>query len=408
MPAKVVFLAYANSQLHPLPTLNREDNDVFGTLVNRQLKGDFVIHRESFATLPNINKYLDIYANSLALFHYSGHAGDKSILLDDTEANATGIAYQLKESAKKGMLKLVILNGCSTAGQVKKLLEFGIPAVIATNSPVNDFSATEFAVRFFQNLSEKGMNIKNAFFDAIGPAQTATKKDLEIQVKTIRHLNFLEQFSVNTPLWELFCIDEESLEINPLSALSAPEQGLFIPNNLLNASLFDTLDKEGNVEILKIKEKERSGELVELADKQKEIINALPFPVGIHLQKLLCPAENDEGYDKVSLRRIEKIAEVFHTTMELMSFAMLSQLWELKLKGFISLIPPDLLESIKQYFYLTTQGRSTFKHLPFILSIREYFDTLNNGEGITYFIDELAILKDSAKPPILLRLPAIT
>ncbi len=121
----IIFLAYANSSTSPLPTLSREDDGVFSVLVNRQLKGHFLLHRDSFTTLEKINEYLGKYGERLALFSFSGHADGATLHLGDGSANARGIAHQLGASARAGKLKLVILNGCSTAGKVKALLEAG-------------------------------------------------------------------------------------------------------------------------------------------------------------------------------------------------------------------------------------------------------------------------------------------
>ncbi|MEZ4471740.1 MAG: hypothetical protein R3F60_13265 [bacterium] len=39
-------------------------------------------------------------------------------------------------------LQLVFLNGCSTEAQVRRLLDLGVPAVIATNRAIDDGVAT--------------------------------------------------------------------------------------------------------------------------------------------------------------------------------------------------------------------------------------------------------------------------
>lgn len=122
----VVFLAYANSKEHPLPALIEEEEQVYSALVNKALGGNFFIHRERYATPEKVNEYLGKFSDRLAVFLYSGHAGSTAVLLDDKEANAAGIALQLKQSVANGVLKLVVLNGCSTGGQVKALLEMGV------------------------------------------------------------------------------------------------------------------------------------------------------------------------------------------------------------------------------------------------------------------------------------------
>ena len=80
-------------------------------------------------------------------------------------------------------LKLVFLNGCSTRPQVKRLLDAGVPAVIATARPIDDAVATEFAVAFYQALTTGysgenrkitgGCSLATAFAQAEGLSKTA-------------------------------------------------------------------------------------------------------------------------------------------------------------------------------------------------------------------------------------------
>jgi hypothetical protein len=397
---KVIFLTFANNQQHPLPSLSREDDGVFGTLINRALKGNYFIHRDSFTSLEKINQYLGKYGDRLSVFLYSGHADGAGFHLDSDEANAKGIAYQLEESARKGNLKLVVLNGCSTGGQVKQLLEAGIPAVVATSAPIEDKSATEFSIRFFQALGEKRLTIKEAFEEALGAAQTATGRDLQLHtIPRGVELGIDVDSSGPGPLWGLFCNHPEALDINPLPMPSASTGNPdFVPNEKLTETLFETLFKAGCKDIRNLKEKEEEGEYIEIGDKQTATVNVLPFPVAIHLQKLLCPVEQEnEGFDKVSLRRVEQIGLVYHTTIEFLAFVMMAQLWELKIKDTATNLPADLLQTIQAYFYLTPKERAVYDYVPLIRQIRQYFDTLQNGAGIDYFMTELKELKDLAE-----------
>lgn len=95
MAMQVVFLAYANSQSNPLPSLAKEDKEVFASLVNETLKGNFIIHRESSATGEEINLFLGKYNNRIAVFHYSGHAGKEYVLLGGKQIFAAGISSEI-------------------------------------------------------------------------------------------------------------------------------------------------------------------------------------------------------------------------------------------------------------------------------------------------------------------------
>lgn len=397
MPHNVIFIAFANSQEHPLPTLTREEHGVYKILVNSN-KESFTIHRESNATLEKINEYLGVFVERISVFLYSGHAGKDSLLLTGMEANSNGIAYQLSASAKKGYLKLVVLNGCSTAGQVKRLLEAGVPAIAATNAPVDDKSATEFSLRFFENLFEKRMTIRHAFSDALGPAQTATRQDLGHPEKPARHINYVNELADNTPLWELFCKDPEAIDINPIPIRPAqPAITNFEPNERLTRTLFDTLYNDGNQVIKKLKEEEEETGDFNIYTIRKTLLQVLPYPVATNLRKLLCPFDDTEGYDKITSRRLSQIGEVFHIVMEFLGIIMIAQLWEMKLRNIAGQIPDDLVRMLHRYFYLNSRERETFDYLSFIHSLRQYFDTLNDNNGVTYFVEELERLRDFSK-----------
>lgn len=391
----VLFLAFANSQNNPLPSLSQEDDKVFSILVNRALKGQFFVHRDSYSTVEKINDYLGRYQDRLALFLYSGHAGGDAILLGEEEATAKGIAYQLGESARKNKLKLVILNGCSTAGQVKGLLDVGVPVVVATSAPINDKSATAFSIRLFQCLVEKRMTIRQAYEEALGPAQTAANFDLSEKIVN-RDLVLDDNSNKSEPIWGLFSNHPESFDTNPIpTRMSGGNKSNFEPNEKLTEALFKTLLDAGNRDIRNLHEKEEDGDYVEIGDKQTAIVNILPFPVAVHLQKLLCPIElENEGFDKVSLRRLEQIATVFHMTTELMSFIMVAQLWELKLMDMAKEMPGNLVDILRKFFHLSPQERAGFDNIQFIRSIRQYLDTLPTVKDSIYFVEELKRLKD--------------
>ncbi|HRI62372.1 MAG TPA: CHAT domain-containing protein, partial [Saprospiraceae bacterium] len=142
----VIFLAFANNPAQPLPNLEAEGESLYRTLTQGANQLFFQLHRESFATVEKLSHYLLEYQNRVAIFHFGGHAGQQNLLLEDIEANGEGVAALL---ARQQNLKLVFLNGCSTASQVAGLLKSGIPAVIATQAPVDDDRAKNMAAQFY-------------------------------------------------------------------------------------------------------------------------------------------------------------------------------------------------------------------------------------------------------------------
>ena len=77
------------------------------------LRQHFLSWSVSHATLGDIGYYLTLFRDRLGLFLYSGHAGRDVLLTEDGASRSGGIAHLLGQCKN---LKVVILNGCSTAG----------------------------------------------------------------------------------------------------------------------------------------------------------------------------------------------------------------------------------------------------------------------------------------------------
>ena len=115
-----LFLAFANRQSDPLPTLREEDDKACSLLSRRAGQGHYALHRDSYASLPKVAEQLLNYRDSLVAFLFSGHAGRDWLLLEDQSARAEGIA------------ELLGLCPCPA----RRLALPNHPAVIATSAPV--------------------------------------------------------------------------------------------------------------------------------------------------------------------------------------------------------------------------------------------------------------------------------
>jgi CHAT domain len=164
----VLFFAFANDRDNPLPNLEKEDELIYSLLAPRQAQMHFMVHRDSFADLDQITEFLTLYRKRIVLFHYSGHADGNGLLMGGEDAKARGIAELLAQCER---LKLVVLNGCSTQGQVRLLQEKNIPVVIATSAPVADNKAAEFSIQFYRSLANQE-NINEAYDAAKGKVLT--------------------------------------------------------------------------------------------------------------------------------------------------------------------------------------------------------------------------------------------
>ena len=180
----VVFLAFADarSDLSSLKVEGWSLKDQFAELKRRGLIDELVV--EEKASLERIYAVFQAYRDRIAIFHFGGHADGDRLLLESAfeprPAFAEGLASLLGQ--QRG-LKLVFLNGCSTRPQVKRLLEAGVPAVIATARPIDDGMATAFAAALYQALTTGysgkdrtitgGCNLARAFAQAAGFTRAA-------------------------------------------------------------------------------------------------------------------------------------------------------------------------------------------------------------------------------------------
>ncbi|MGE7774834.1 CHAT domain-containing protein [Chitinophaga sp. NPDC101104] len=385
---KKIIIAFANLPQAPLQSVTEEDEGIHNTLIAAN-RGDYSVHRESFATVSNINNAFSTYGAEIAIFHYAGHAGEQSLLFIDQAANGQGLAYLLKPSADAGALRLVILNGCSTGAQVDQLLALGVPAVIATSSAVNDLSARIFGVEFFKNICTKGMSIRQAFDAALKSAQLASQVPLGVDAPPARDLN-LPGKTPREPFWGLFFNNAAAVDVNPLP--SEPNKPLppYEPNAQLTQALFNALVKDGNLPAKQIDDR-RQTEIIEDNMLQKTILDVLPHPIAIQLKTLFAAEYGAEGLKQPGIKRLEQIGRAFHIASEFMGIIMISQLWELKITQKVENLPDEMMELLDKYFGLSIADRSVYDYSALIRSIRKYIDSLAD---VQYFVSELSTLRD--------------
>lgn len=145
---------------------NDPDNSLFGVSKEFQKildvfqpisKACAALHRP-WVTAEDIRLGFSSLTDDLLIFHFSGHAGENILQANNLQGTATIIfSKHLAEYIKPLAtgLKLVFLNGCSTRKQANFFLENGIPAVIATNKPIKDSYALDFAVRFYTEFTSR-------------------------------------------------------------------------------------------------------------------------------------------------------------------------------------------------------------------------------------------------------------
>jgi len=390
---EVIFLAYANSRQNPLSQLEEEYKAVYRILIDNDVQDSYQIHPDPFCTVRTVNDYLDKFSGDIAFFNYSGHAGSDKVVLDDRAAHANSIIDQLEKSARTGALKLVVLNGCSTLGQVKRLRKAGVPAVVATSAPVDDHGAEEFARRFYDQLFAKEATIRTAFNEGLAAAMLGGGRDLASMRQSEEEEG--EAGDPDLPVWGLYG-DDDALDINPFTS-PPKEDEEFVPNVRLFERLFDVFLQAGNPAVVSLSERMKQ-EIVEPFQKRDAILYSIPFPIAANLSNLVNIQASEKGYkdkDEYKRRYLMQVGQLYHTSSEFMGFIMIAQLWEIKLKFSALPIPEGLRKMLKDYFYLDAESRKVYDYLPLIQEIRAFVqDTSTQHEEIRLFVDEQVILRD--------------
>ncbi|MCB9272808.1 MAG: CHAT domain-containing protein [Lewinellaceae bacterium] len=204
MTRPIVYLAFANDPSAPLPMLTEEAQQL-ERIFRRVSDTHIQLEKDEFATLDIIAEKLRHFGEKLQVFHYAGHADGQKLLLPDGAADGGGMARLILAANPR----LVFLNGCSTRGQVQRLLELGAPVVIATSRPVADQMATEVAAYFFQSLCS-GMSINAAFQAVEGYFAAKGQSTLLSRVRSIS-LSEVETDAGAMP-WGLYYEQESALD----------------------------------------------------------------------------------------------------------------------------------------------------------------------------------------------------
>jgi hypothetical protein len=381
----VIFMAFANSRSEPLLTLQEEDTALYKLLSGRQLKQDFILTRDSYATIESVSQYISQSRDQLRLFLYSGHAGRDQLMLEGQSANAEGIAHLLGQC--KG-LRLVFLNGCSTFEQVKGLLAKGVPAVLATSAPIDDRKATDFSLRFFQALNDQS---------TIGEAFELAKAELMMRhadMKPEVHTILAEPGSGDTTesLWGLYVGERAGDVLNWKFPFRTTVSGAdtFVPNALLIETLIDTL-APFREEVQKIVDDESMGATKSILDKREAILKAVPHPVSEQLRKLLVDDIASDGgltfFHKVGSDRLGQIVVIYNTLMELMGFTVLAQLWDVSSQEDFKVSETQRKELL-EFFIASGMGRSANKFVDLIGVVRGILEANN----LKCFIEEISML----------------
>lgn len=387
MKPPVIFLAFANAQDRHLALLEEERRLITGYLTPLASEQYFQIHTEPSATAKDLTRYISEFKDRIAVFHYGGHAGSEQIFLTDVAANAAGLAQLL---AAQPNLNLVFLNGCSTKAQVDLLLELGVPAVIATNVPVSDPGAKDFAGIFYQSLASEH-SIEQAF--KLAAANYLLLKGQPVDIYRGLSLHTPEQQAGAMP-WGLYVKKDKETALDwklpRKSAASFIVRGAgrkYEPNRAMNQKLIETtanaIAPYSQTINDMVESARRSGREPRLRDLRAAVVDAFPTPIGTHLRKLLL-------LEAAGVERLSKIVDVYTVASELLAYILLAQLWDEKFRLPALILPDEQRKVISAFFDMKEGDWETYDHIALVRAIGDVFAANN----VLPFITEFAALRE--------------
>jgi len=387
MKPPVIFLAFANAQDRHLALLDEERRIVTGHLTPLASEQFFQIHTEPAATAKDLTRYIAEFKDRIAVFHYGGHAGVEQIFLTDVAANAAGLAQLL---AGQSNLNLVFLNGCSTKAQVDLLLELGVPAVIATNVPISDPGAKDFADIFYKSLAAEH-SIEGAF--KLAAANYLLLKGEAVGIYRGLALHTPDQEKEVLP-WGLYVKKDKDAALDwklpRKSAASFIVRGAgrkYEPNRAMNQKLIETIANaimpySETINDM-VESARRSGREPRLRDLRAAVVDAFPTPIGTHLRKLLL-------LESAGVERLSKIVDVYTVASELLAYILLAQLWDEKFRLPQLVIPDDQRRIISAFFEMKEGDWETYDHIALVRAIGDVFA----GNDIPPFVMEYTALRE--------------
>jgi hypothetical protein len=364
-----LLFCYANDRDHPLPDLRREDEGIDRLLDPGNSQNYFRKDRVSYATAATVAGKLLDYQDSLGLFHFSGHAGSTVLKLEDVTARGAGIAQLL---ARCPNLKLVFLNGCSTLNHVRLLTEAGVKAaIIATSTPIEDETAADFSVNFYESLTRQ-----YSVAEALDRAKAQLQVSVPTDIRPVRAALVDDSLAeVGRNQWYFFAPTDEATAWK-LPAAADTAATVYKPNGALRLALKKALGAYDPSLNEQFEAKKNSG----IAPKglrswlDEEVLRRLPYPLSEPLRRLLSPDVVDgQIQDEVtpSRERLVNYTALFESSVDLLAVALLAQVFDFLLRAHDDGQPvapePELSDLLQR---LLTGGWSTLEPQPLVEALK--------------------------------------
>ncbi|MDQ1354933.1 MAG: hypothetical protein QG657_5242 [Acidobacteriota bacterium] len=377
----VIVLAFANDKDNYLPMIVRESKNIFKSLQTHHDNGYIQVHKEENTSVSDIFESFNRYRERIAIFHYGGHAGGTHLQLETAAgepqpANALGLARLLGQQEQ---LQLVFLNGCATLKQMDLLLAAGVGAVIATSVPIEDQAATEFAEQFYFALAN-GASIQKAFDMAKAFILTRYGPSREIKSFPYRRPNletkeqapdkfpwglYFDETRPEVLEWKLPTSNLDSIIIRG-AGVSTGAAGVNVNTGLME-TLLNEMTRYGVEKPLKI----------DWRNLRAIVIDGFPAPVGEQLRVLF-------QSNTIDAQRLKQLVTTYQTTMELLCFTLLSQLWDARLENPELFIHEDYLTAFNSFFALGPDSFQTFDYVTLTAALLGIFQ----ANHITCFFEK--------------------
>ena len=385
MGAPFILAAFANDPKNPLENLQKECDTISDALRAKKDSGIIDFEVQQGTTIPRLFDLITHYSQDLVVLHYGGHADDTA--LDLQAADGTNVQAQGKGLAQLlgtlPNLKLVVLNGCATQGHVEQLLAQGVPAVIATQAPINDATALEFTRQFYNALANPtaSRTIDAAFATAASLVETTPGKANTVEFRgtsfgdPVQPAAGLDKWGLYATkgkeaafAWTLPTRSASSFVIvaapaNTATAISTPNSNLLV--RLAGAvGQFDSYFKED----MEIAHKRSRTGVIDEREVRVGVIDAYPAPIGKKLQALFAGGQMGDP-------RLPLLIETYDITTRLIAFVLLAQLWDMfeekaseEKAGAVTLGDTEWA-AIDQFKALDDSGAAIFDYLAFAITL---------------------------------------
>lgn len=417
--SKTIYIAFANQEENPLAELDRERETIYRVLSALAREEGYVVYQNPKATTENIVRDLKEFQNDICIFHYSGHADKDQLLLEDKPGDPEGLSYLLKSSKN---LRLIFLNGCSTREQAKYLLDgHEKRVVIATELPIPDEQAADFAITFYEQLSILGNSIAQAYEFSKGVIlwKKSYYREFSGRMNEVKRGIFWNEPEAHPFSWQLnsnngsasewvleYSSGASSLERLPYREMLRQLAYSFKPivsglldvhqdnasNDLEYIQEIFTEWQEFRIQVDELKDRKRfnPGRLID------RIANILPTPLGVKLMKLLRLIKKNP--DNITEQHLHLAIKVYDSVMEILTYTMISQLWETLNYTEKKLNDSSELQHVKNFFLSTPASLEQMDLVEVIRAARRIFDKISvqNAEDPLVrerFVSELSTTK---------------